>query len=312
MTDLLNPIFNDADKAREHLQKLRWPNGPVCPHCGNVDQDKIRELKGKSHRSGLYQCAECREQFTVTVSTVFERSKIPLNKWMLATHLMAASKTGVSAHQLHRMLGVTYKTAWFMAHRIREAMGDDAPAPMGGGEGGQIQADKTYISGSKRAKGYKKGHRHLKQVVALVDPTTGSARPFQVKTATAEDVREILVTNADRSTTLATDESRLYTKVGGEFADHKKIRHAAGKYFSKDGFTTNNVENYCGILKRGVLGTFLHVSEKHLQMYLKEFDFRYFNRAGNGVNDVERRDLALKGITGKRLTYRRPDQATNA
>ena len=312
MTDLLNPIFTDADKAREHLESLRWPSGPVCPHCGNSDRAKIRALQGKSHRKGLYQCAECREQFTVTVGTVFERSKIPLNKWMLATHLMAASKVGMSAHQLHRMLGVTYKTAWFMAHRIREAMGDDAPAPMGGGEGGQVQADETYIAGSKRAKGYQKGHRHLKQVVALVDPSTGAARSFAVKTATAEDVREIVVTNADRKSTLVTDESRLYTKVGAEFAGHKKIKHATGKYVSKDGFTTNNVENYFGILKRGVLGTFFHVSEKHLQMYLKEFDFRYTNRAGKGVADVERRDLALKGISGKRLTYRRPDEAALA
>src|SRR5215212_2413920 len=180
MTELSNPIFHDDAAAREHLESIRWPDGPICPHCGNSDADQITALKGKSHRPGLFQCNECREHFTVTVGSVMERSHIALHKWVLAFHLMNASKKGVSAHQLHRMLGITYKSAWFMAHRIREAMRVDCPSGMGG-EGHSVQADETYYGNtSKRAKGYKKGLRHKSGIVALVNPATGEARAFQV------------------------------------------------------------------------------------------------------------------------------------
>lgn len=304
-----NPIFQDETKAREALEAVRWPDGAVCPHCGNSDQDKLAKVEGKkqSHRPGLWYCNECKGQFTVTVGTVFERSKVPLTKWWMAAHLMSSNKNGVSAHEIHRNLGVTYKTAWFMMHRLREAMTDLAPTPMGG-SGKTIQADETYIgNSSKRAKGYKKGHSNKSSIVALVDPSTGAARAFHVKRADAETVRELLVTNAHRSSDLHTDESRLYVKVGEEFSAHKTVNHGwngRGFYVGKEGQTTNNVENFFGIFKRGMRGTYVFCSEQHLKRYLAEFSFRYSNRAGLGVTDGERTALALKGIEGKRLTYR--------
>jgi transposase-like protein len=205
---LQKPIFTNEDRAREALEAVRWPDGPVCPHCGNLDQDKIAKGAGKASRPGLYYCAACNGQFTVTVGTVMERSKIPISKWLLAMHLLASSKKGMSAHQLHRMLGVTYKSAWFMCHRIREAMRDDKPAPMGSNSG-PVQADETYYGNtSKRAKGYKKGHSHKSGVVALVEPATGKARAFAVKGATAEMVGQILYTNIRRKAVLVTFAAR--------------------------------------------------------------------------------------------------------
>ena len=306
--DLQNPIFTDETAAREHLEAVRWPGGPICPHCGNSNQDRLAKVQGEkqSHRPGLFYCNECKGQFTVTVGTVFERSKIPLSKWWLAMHLMAASKKGMSAHQMHRMLGISYKSTWFLMHRIREAMRDGVAGPMGG-NGGEIQADETYYGNtSKRAKHYKKGHSQKSGVVALVEPG-GIARAFVVKPATAETVRDILVRNTDRKSILVTDESRLYTEVGQEFGGHEKVHHTAGKYVNKRGYTTNNVENFFGIFKKGMVGTYHFCGEQHLQRYLDEFSFRYTNRSGNGVDDVARAELIAKGAEGKRLTYRRPN-----
>jgi transposase-like protein len=300
-----NPIFQDETKAREALEAVLWPEGPVCRHCGNSDPEKIAKMEGKSHRPGLYYCNECSGQFTVTVGTVFERSKVPLTKWWMAAHMINSSKNGVSAHEIHRTIGVTYKTAWFMMHRLREAMKDLTPSPMGG-QGQSIQADETYYGNSKRAKSYRKGHRHKRSVVALVEPK-GRARVFHVKRATSETVRELLVTNVHRSSELQTDESPLYTKVGKEFAAHKTVEHGVnqrGFYVGKDGQTTNAVENFFGNFKRGMKGTYRFCNEKHLQRYLTEFEFRHNNRSGLGVNDGERTALAMKGIEGKRLTYR--------
>lgn len=299
-----NPAFADDDKAREAFEAVRWPKGPVCPHCGNFDQDKIAKGQGKATRPGLYYCAACNDQFTVTVGTVMERSKISISKWLFAMHLMGSSKKGMSAHQLHRMLGVTYKSAWFLAHRIREAMTDLAPAPMGG-KGGQVQMDETYTGNtSKRAKSYKKGLKDKRAVVALVDPADGRARAFHVKDVDAKTVRGLLVDHADRKSTLVTDEALIYRKVGREFAKHERVFHKHGWYVNKRGFTTNNVENFFNMFKRGVYGTFHHISEQHLQRYLNEFSFRYSNRSGLGIEDGERMVLAMKGIEGKRLTYR--------
>lgn len=306
---LTNPIFTDEGKAREHLEAIRWPNGPYCPHCGESDGDNLKRLEGKSHRPGLFQCNSCRQHFTVTVGSVFERSKIPLTKWLLAFHLMASSKRGISAHQLHRQLGITYKSAWFMAHRIREAMTENTSGPLGGG-GKIVQADETYYGNSKRAKSYKKGHRHKRSVVALVEPN-GKARVFHVKRADAATVREILVKNADRKSELHTDESRLYIETGKEFADHKTVNHGwnqRGEYVGKDGQTTNHVENFFGNFKRGMKGVYGFCGEQHLQRYLTEFEFRYNNRSGLGVSDGERAVAALKGAEGKRLTYRQAGQ----
>lgn len=246
---------------------------------------------------------------------MFERSKVPLNLWVYATDLMTASKKGISAHQLHRMLGVTYKTALFMAHRIREAMIESKPTPMGG-EDQSVQADETYIgNSSKRAKSYRKGHRHKQQVVALVQPTTGEVRAFHVERATSDSVRQIIVTNVRRTSELHTDESKLYTRVGEEFAAHKTVTHGmnqSGYYVGKDGQTTNNVENFFGIFKRGMKGVYHFCGEQRLQRYLTEFSFRYTHRIGVGINDKMRSDRALQGIKGKRLAYRRADQTQAA
>lgn len=305
------PIFQNADKARERLEAIRWPNGPSCPHCGNCDPNKITGLKGKAHRPGVYQCAECRQQFTVTVGTVFERSKIPLNKWLLATHLLCASKKGISSHQLHRMLGITYKSAWFMSHRIREAM--IAEGGVMGGPGGVVEADETYFGNTDvQPKTRTSGKPFLKRkptrkraVVSLVE-RGGNVRSFHVDTANAENVRQVLVRNVSRKSRLHTDESQLYVTVGKEFAAHETINHSAGEYARGD-VTTNNVEGFFSVFKRGMKGIYQHCGEAHLQRYLTEFDFRFNARK---ISDGERAVRALSQIEGKRLTYRRIGQAS--
>lgn len=307
----LPKIYTDENAAREHLEKLLWADGITCPHCGSVDE--ATKLQGKSTRPGVYKCKACRKPFSVTVGTVFERSKIPLHQWVYATDLLTASKKGMSAHQLHRMLGVTYKTAWFMAHRIREAMIATGSAPMGG-DGGQVQADETYYGNtSKRSKSYRKGLKRKNVVMGLVDPANGEVRAFHFALGIgANEVRKVIVQNASRKSTLVTDESRLYTKVGEEFADHQTLNHSADEYVNKDGFTTNNVENFFGIFKKGMVGVYHFCGEQHLQRYLTEFSFRHSNRSGLGVTDKQRGELALKGAKGKRLTYRRTDENRSA
>ncbi|MDG4855270.1 MULTISPECIES: IS1595 family transposase [unclassified Mesorhizobium] len=317
---LTHPIFTDAEAAREHLEAQRWPHGPNCPHCGNARADRITKMEGKAHRAGLYNCLECREQFTVTVGTVFERSKIPLNKWLLATFLMASSKKGMSAHQLHRMLGVTYKTAWFMAHRIREAMAEDvnSSGPLGG-EGKTIEADETYIGkrdvhyvspqrkGRPFLKKGKSGGAQKRTIVALVE-RGGSVRSFHVQHATKATVRDILVRNADRKSTLYTDESNLYPITGLEFAKHDTVKHSAKEY-ARGEVHTNTIENVFSVFKRGMVGVYQHCGEAHLHRYLAEFDFRYNRRAALQITDTERHDQLLAKIEGKRLTYRRIGEA---
>ena len=305
MYDLTKPFFNDPDEARKYLEAKRWPDGAYCPHCGEVDA--VTEMQGKAHRPGLYQCNSCRQQFSVTVGTLYERSKVPLQKWLLATFLLSSSKKGMSAHQLHRMLGVTYKTAWFMAHRIRESMKEEPTGPMGG-EGESVQADETYFGTRDALRGKswaeKKGHSKKMSVVSLI--SGGKARTFTVKRADAQTVRELLVTNVSRDTELHTDESRLYVRVGDEFAKHRTVVHVRGQYVGPHGESTNKVENYFSIFKRGMRGVYQHCSEKHLQRYINEFDFRYNNRT---ITDGERADVALANIAGKRLTYRRTNEA---
>jgi transposase-like protein len=321
MADLQNPIFHDEDAAREALEAVRWPHGPYCPHCGNADQSRIAKIEGKkqSHRPGLYYCNECKGQFTVTVGTVFERSKIKLSKWWLATHLLGASKKGISAHQLHRMLGVTYKTAWFMAHRIREAMKEDVQSsgPLGG-EGKTVEADEMYIgkreTPRKLARGRiatptksgKSGGAQKRIVVGLVE-RGGKARMFHLNDATKATVRDVLVRNADRASILYTDESRLYTTTGEEYASHKTTKHSAKEYVRYEGaevIHSNTIENVFSVFKRGMVGVYQHCGEAHLHRYLAEFDFRYNRRAKLGFTDKERVAAIMEGIEGKRLTYR--------
>ncbi|MDO9472987.1 MAG: IS1595 family transposase [Caulobacter sp.] len=313
--NLTAPIFTDADKAREHLEATRWPQGPICPHCGVVDE--ATALKGRAHRAGLYQCNACREQFTVTVGTVFERSKVPLNKWLLATYLMSSSKKGISAHQIGRTLGVTYKTAWFMCHRIREAMGDNG-APMGG-EGKVVEADETYVGGKETNKHKSKrkpgqiGGVGKRVVFALVE-RNGRARSFHVANVSGKTLNPILRTNVSRKTDLMTDDAGQYRNVGKEFASHETVNHGKDEYvrYAKPIITTNTIESYFAILKRGIMGTFHHVSEAHLARYLAEFDFRYSNRIALGIGDTMRTNELLRQIGGKRLTYRRVGQAAHA
>lgn len=292
MDDILAPRFIDPVAARKHLEALRWPDGAECPHCGLINATAI-----SGGRDGLYQCNNCREQFTVTVGTVFERSKVALNKWLLCNHLLVSSKKGISAHQIHRMLGVTYKTAWFMCHRLREAMKDDS-GPLGG-EGKTVEADEAFVGGKQRNRAYRKTAAK-KKVVTLVE-RNGRALSFHVTNIHAHNVRAALVTNIDRKSTLMTDEARIYWDVGKEFARHGHMLHAS-RHYAKGDVHSNTAENFFSILKRGVIGTYHHWSEAHIHRYLAECDFRYSTK---DISDCERADLSLKGIGGKRLTYRR-------
>jgi len=300
--NLCDPIFTDANAAREHLEALHWPNGPVCPHCGSTD--KITKLAGKSTRPGVHKCNDCARPFTVTIGTIFEDSKIPLNKWLLAFRLMSSSKKGMSAHQMGRSLGITYKSAWFMCHRIRASMAPTNPAPLGGPDK-VVEADETYVGGKAKNRAFR-APRAKQAVVALVE-RDGHVRSFHVANVTAKQLRPLIVTNVVRTSYLMTDESPVYTRVGREFNGHGKVNHSASEYVTTGGFKhSNTVENFFSIFKRGVIGTYHHMSEAHLARYTAEFDFRYNTRK---VNDAERADAALLGAAGKRLTYRRANAA---
>ena len=302
MCDLTAPYFQDKDEARKRLEAIRWPDGAICPHCGSV---KAWTLKGKKSRPGLYKCGEyqCRKQFTVTVGTVFERSKIPLNKWLMTVHLMCASKKGISSHQLHRMLGVTYKTAWFMSHRIREAMKNPMSGLLGSG-GGIVEADETFW-GNRKPKRQKKGrgYAHKMKILTLIE-RGGNARSFHVPAVSAKTLRPILKEHIARDAHLMTDEAAQYVlskpPISEDFASHSFVRHSQGEYV-RGNTHTNTLESYFSVLKRGLVGTFHHVSAQHLSRYCGEFDFRYNHRK---LTDRERADMALTGITGKRLMYR--------
>ncbi len=299
MTIITDKIFHDEDAARAHIEASRWAGEPTCQHCGSVN---VRRMAGKT-QAGMFLCNDCRDKFTVRTGSVMERSHVPLHKWLLAFHLMAASKKGVSAKQMERMLGVTYKTAWFLCHRVREAMTPTNPAPLGGPDK-VVEADETYVGGKARNRAFR-APRAKQAVVSLVE-RDGHVRSFHVANVTAKQLRPLIVTNVVRTSYLMTDESPVYTRVGREFNGHGKVNHSASEYVTTGGFKhSNTVENFFSIFKRGVIGTYHHMSEAHLARYTAEFDFRYNTRK---ITDGERAALALAGSVGKRLTYRRVDR----
>jgi len=299
-SSILNaPHFQDEQAAYAFVEGKLWPNGPVCFHCKSGE--RVGKMAGKTTRVGLYKCYACRKPFTVKLGTIFEASHVEMKLWLQAIHLICSSKKGISSNQLHRTLGVTLKTAWFMSHRIREAMRSGSFAPMGGA-GSVVEADETFIgtkAGMKKARG---GYHHKRAVLALVE-RGGSARTFHVDRAIAREVAPIVRQNIDRETTLMTDESPIYIKMGRSFEAHNVVIHSLNEYVRGDAHT-NTVEGYFSIFKRGFKGIYQHCGEKHLHRYLAEYDFRYNNRVRLGVDDVERASRALAGAVGKRLTYR--------
>lgn len=298
------PYFHNEDKAREYLESLRWPDGPVCPHCGS--KEKHYPLQGKADstravRKGVWKCKKCRKQFSVTVGTVFERSHIPLHQWLLASFLLCSSKKGMSAHQLHRMLNITYKTAWFMAHRIRYAMDQKPDRQLKG----TVEADETYVGGKAHGK-RGRGAENKTPVFSLVE-RNGKVISTAVERVTGKNLKAIMVKNIDRSADIMTDEFPSYRGVSKEFSSHNVINHGNKEYVRGDVYT-NTVEGYFSILKRGIIGVYHHVDSNHLHRYLSEFDFRYNER---NANDAERSITALIGIEGKRLMYRDSSEERN-
>jgi transposase-like protein len=309
MADLTNPIFTDPDKAREHFEATRWPDGAYCPFCGQ--QETVKKLGGKSMGPGWYHCSDCRRKFTALVGTVMERSHIPVNKWLLAMHLMCASKKGMSAHQLHRMLGVTYKSAWFMAHRIREAMRELNPVAPMGGEGKTVEVDETYVGGKEKNKHRAKrahptGGSGGKEIVFALVERGGKVRSHHIADVSAKTLRPILEAQLDAATNVYSDTGGA--RVATDYAKHGMVNHSIKEYVRGD-VHTNTIEGYFATLKRSIFGTYHHVSQKHLKRYLGEVDFRYNERAGLGVNDVERAAKAVLGTVGKRVTYQETGRA---
>lgn len=305
MSVLSKPYFHNEEAAFAHLESKLWPEGPVCPHCGGVARiTKVKANPEKRIRVGLWRCGQCKGQFTVKVGTVFEHARIPLHKMLQAVFLMTSSKKGVSAHQLHRTLEITYKSAWFLAHRIREAMVDPDTTPMGG-LGAVVEADETFI-GREPGSDIKPAYFHKMKVLALVDRSTGKSRAFVVDGVGVKDLQPIVRANVHPLSQLMTDDAGAYRTIGRFFYRHESVNHTALE-FGRGKAHTNTIEGYFSIFKRGMKGVYQHCAKKHLHRYLAEFNFRYSNRVALGINDMARTDRALAGIVGKRLTYARPD-----
>ena len=305
------PQFINEEAAFAYVESRLWPTGPVCPHCGNADAKRIRKMEGKTTRLGLRKCYECRKPFTVRQGTIFECSHLPLHLWLQVIHLMCASKKGVSTNQIQRMLSCSMKTAWFLTHRIREAMRDGAFSPMGGA-GGVVEIDETYV-GRKTGYDVRRGSGHKNSVLTLVE-RNGKARSFHVENTRKTEVIPIVRANVARESHVMTDEAPQYARLGDDFAKHGAVEHSRGEYGYRDRksgekINTNTVEGYYSIFKRGMIGVYQHCGEQHLHRYLAEFDFRYSNRVKLGVNDADRAALALQGVKGKRLTYETTTQS---
>jgi transposase-like protein len=293
--------LQNEEAAFAFLEARVWPNGPVCPHCGAMG--RIKKLMGKTTRIGLHKCYDCMKPFTVKVGTVFESSHVALHLWLQAAHLLCSSKKGISSNQLHRTLGVTLKTAWFMSHRLREAMTTLGVEPMGG-PGTVVEIDETFI-GKKEGVEVRRGYAHKHAVMTLIErrPEGGRARSFHVSGTAAADLLPIIKANVNSGSHIMTDEAGQYAHMNRHFAGHDFVTHGAAEYVRGD-VHTNTLEGFYSVFKRGMRGIYQHCSEGHLRRYVTEFDFRYNNRIKLGIDDTVRTDRALKGIVGKRLTYR--------
>jgi transposase-like protein len=306
MSILSAPYFHNEEAAYAFVEARLWPQGPICPKCGVIGNS--HKMKGKSTRVGVYKCRDCRKPFRVTVGTIFEASHIPLRVWLQAVFLIAASKKGMSSNQLHRSLGISLKSAWFMSHRIREAMREGNLVPFGV-NGGVVEVDETFIGHDQtiKPKGEKRGRgfHHKNKILALVDRSTGKARSFVVDDVKATTLMPLIVANVAREARMISDENYAYKHLHKEVASHSFVRHRQKEYVSRANpeVHTNTIEGFFSVFKRGMKGVYQHCSHNHLHRYVAEFDFRYNNRVANGINDAERADLLLKGVVGKRLTY---------
>lgn len=305
MSVLSKPYFHDEETAFAYLESVIWTDGAVCPHCGGVDRiTKVKANPEKRIRVGLWRCGDCKKQFTVKVGTVFEHARIPMHKMLQAVYLVTSSKKGISAHQLHRTLEITYKSAWFLLHRIREAMRDGGELPPMGGNGGIVEVDETFI-GKKKGAVKRRAFHHKMKVLALVDRDTRKARTMVIADVKAETLMPLVIANVKREARIMTDEHSGYREVKHYFAGHGTTSHGKGEYVNLEdrSIHSNTVEGYFSIFKRGMKGVYQHCGEDHLHRYLAEFEFRYNNREALGCNDQDRSVAAIKGIVGKRLTY---------
>jgi transposase-like protein len=296
-----SPHFHNEEAAYAFVETRIWPDGPVCPKCGS--KERIGKMGGKSTRIGTYKCYACRKPFTVKIGTIFEDSHVPMRLWLQAIYLLAASKKGISSHQLHRTLGVTLKTAWFMGHRIREAMREGELAPFGS-NGGTVEIDETFL-GNEADIPKRRGYAHKRKILSLVDRESGEARSVVVDSLKAASIIPILKENIAKEARVMTDDAGQYRFLNEHFAEHGYTRHSQGEYVSSadPSIHTNTVEGFFSIFKRGMKGVYQHCKKSHLHRYLAEFDFRYSKRIANGIDDTERADKLLQGAVGKRLTY---------
>jgi transposase-like protein len=314
MSVLSAPYMHDEAAAFKHVEEMLWPDGPVCPHCGVIDRayrlEGVRTKPSKKspegkERYGLWKCRECRGQFTVRKGTIFEESHLPLHLWLQAIHLMVSSKKGISSHQLHRVLGITYKSAWFLTHRIRECMRQGDFTPFGSG-GGTVEVDETFIGKEREKPAKARGAHHKMKMMTLVDRDTRRAKSVVVDDLKRDTFKHVIEDNMSREAVMVTDDFRAYRQLAGEVAaEHHSVNHSAGEY-GRGAIHTNTVEGFYSIFKRGMKGVYQHCGKQHLHRYAAEFDFRYNYRVANGIEDTKRFEIALLSAKGKRLTYQRP------